>query len=150
MVTAPILLIVVLFATGLQSLSFGWLYADPRYDTRTRAGEWIAQNSPAGATVGVNHEPWQFEVPPLNARNFLIIEHLVAYTGHLPEDFLVISDLQFAGVEGLQREHDFTSGYAVTRRFKAWPPGLRRHGPQDMQYASPGITVFKRMAKDGR
>ena len=47
-VAAPILLLIVLFATGLQSFAFARLYSDPECDTRTRAGEWIAQNIPAG------------------------------------------------------------------------------------------------------
>ena len=72
-VAAPILLLIVLLATGLQSFAFARLYADPKCDTRTRAGEWIAQNIPAGSTIGVLSEPWQFELPPLDSRKFRIV-----------------------------------------------------------------------------
>ncbi|MGD1001762.1 MAG: glycosyltransferase family 39 protein [Candidatus Brocadiia bacterium] len=151
-VVPPILLVIVLAATGLQSFAFAQLYADPKCDTRTRAGEWIAKSIPAGTTIGVLSEPWQFELPPLDSRK-LVIRNRGDSATRGPEEFLVMSDLQFAPDDRLQREKEFLSGCVVIQRFEAWPVGQRialRYGPQDMHYANPEIMIAERMSKGGR
>ncbi|MGO8704628.1 MAG: ArnT family glycosyltransferase [Candidatus Brocadiia bacterium] len=152
-IVAPlILLVIVLVAMGLQSFAFARLYSDPQCDTRTRAGEWIAKSIPAGTTIGVLSEPWQFELPPLDSRKF-VIRNPSDSTAHGPEDFLVMSDLQFAPEGRLQSEKEFLSGHVVIQRFEAWPVGQKlalRYGPQDMHYANPEIIIAERISKGGR
>jgi hypothetical protein len=151
-VGAPILLLIVLIATGLQSFAFARLYSDPKCDTRTRAGEWIAQHIPAGSTVAVPSEPWQFDLPPLDARKF-VIRTPESSKAREPANYLVMSDLEFAPEDRLQRETDFMSGYDVIERFEAWPAAqkaLLQHGPQDMHYENPAITVAERISKGRR
>jgi hypothetical protein len=177
-VATPILLLIVLFATGLQSLAFGRLYADPKYDTRTCAGEWIAQNIPAGSSIGVFSEPWQFELPPLDSRKFKIViadQPNSAGVVEITPDYFVWSNLQIPsrGPGELMRnvtriakdKSEISSlvsvpglgltlyGYRFAQRVAAWPVGLGymlRYGPQDMRYVNPLIIVAKRMSKDGR
>ena len=156
----PFVLILLVGATGAQSWLMGRLYSDARYDTRTRAGEWIARRVPAGATVGVVSVPWQFELPPLDEGRYrveVLDVEKVDWGGRLP-DYVVTSDLQFppVGVGGPLSEagHEFRSEvfrggkrYRVLRRFAAWPYGMRevlRYGPHDMRYANPEIVVAVR------
>jgi len=156
----PFVLILLVGATGAQSWLMGRLYSDARYDTRTRAGEWIARRVPAGATVGVVSVPWQFELPPMNEGKYRVevldVERM-DWEGGLPE-YVVTSDLQFppVGVGGPLSEAGrgfwsevFRGGkrYRVLRRFEAWPYGLGailRYGPHDMRYANPEIVVAVR------
>ncbi len=97
-------------------------------------------------------EPWQFELPPLDARKF-VIRNQGDSAARGPEAYLVMSDLQFAPDDRSQREREFLSGYAVIQRFEAWPAGQKialRYGPQDMHYANPEITIAERISKGGR
>ena len=55
---------------GAVGLAWANLYAGP--DTRTQAGEWIAKNIPAGATIGLMDVPWQFDTPPLDEKRYQI------------------------------------------------------------------------------
>jgi hypothetical protein len=173
-IAAPILLLIVLFATWLQSYAFGRLYADPQYDTRTRAGEWIAQNIPAGSSIGVLSDPWQFEIPPIDARKFRII--IIEDSPPEALDYFVASDLQNvpevprAGHSGRLYYHIEITGPSparlklfnwlaltgctdIVQQFKAWPTGLKdnlQYGPQDLRYTNPCITIAKRILKDSR
>jgi hypothetical protein len=153
-----ILLLIVLFAAGLQSFAFGRLYADPNCDTRTRAGEWIAENIPAGSSIGVYSDPWQFELPPINAKKYRIVvtDWDAARSHNL--DFMVASDLQTEmpgeppglRAEFFNRRVEYLSGgipYLPVQTFQAWPAGFKfslQRGPQDMHYADPEITVGQR------
>jgi hypothetical protein len=93
-VAVPILLLIVLFATGLESFTFGRLYSDPKFDTRTRAGEWIAQNIPVGSAIGVLSEPWQFELPPLDSKKFKVLASDQTNPEVVEPDYVVVSNLQ--------------------------------------------------------
>jgi hypothetical protein len=160
-VAAPILLIIVLLATGWQSAAFGRLYSDPQYDTRTRAGEWIAQNVPAGSSIGVMSEPWQFELPPLDSRKFkIVISSHFAFAEGQTLDYILTSAFQYRPVtlrvilnQPLWSESWIgPHRYAVMQRFEAWPVGQKAalaYGPQDMRYANPVITISERISKDG-
>lgn len=157
---APILLAVLLLFTAHQSLAYCRLFVDPQADTRTRAGEWIVNNIPAGSTLGVVSEPWQFELPPLNRERFrirIIPVDPKALSTAAP-DYVVSSDLQFPplavrgpldpGEEDFRREV-FEGGkrYAVVTRFEAWPWGRRKllaRGPHDMRYVNPVIVIARR------
>jgi hypothetical protein len=148
----PILLLTVLILTGLQSYAFARLYSEPKCDTRTEAGQWIAQSVHAGSTIGVLSEPWQFELPPMNARKYrIVITDLDAgNTLKRPAaDYMVTSDLQNAGKYPNTLARVYPGGadlylYHPIRTFQSWPAGFRESlkvGPQDMHYASPEITV---------
>jgi len=149
-IVASGLLVFVLVFTAHQSLAFTRLFIDPAADTRTRAGEWIARNIPAGSSIGVVSEPWQFELPPLDARKCRIVvldpseEREPAAT-----DYVVASDLQL-GVDGASaRWRAFLNGYDILQRFGAWPAGQKlplQYGPQDMRYANPVIVIARRRA----
>ena len=157
---APILLAVLFLVTAVQSWSYCMLFVRPEADTRTRAGEWIAENIPDGATIGVVSEPWQFELPPLSSGRVKIV--IVAQDpealAKAAPDYFVTSDLQFppVAVRGplAPGEEEFRaevfeggSAYRVRKRFEAWPYGQEsalRHGPHDMRYANPVIVVAQR------
>ncbi len=161
MLTAPVLLGVVLLATGIQSFGFCRLFSDPEADTRTRAGEWIANNIPKGATIGVVSEPWQFELPALNPDRFrlVVVDQDPQALAEVRPEFFVSSDLQFppiairgplsASEEGFWNEvHEGAGQYLVARRFEAWPAGRRlflEHGPHDMRYPNPVIVISRRI-----
>jgi hypothetical protein len=145
-VAPPILLLIVLFAAGLQSLAFGRLYADPKCDTRTRAGEWIAENIPAGSSIGVLSDPWQFELPPMNAKKYSIVITGWTATRRRFLDFMVTSDLQTQTAGELPTMVRLRGGisYVPVQTFQAWPAGFKfslQRGPQDMHYANPEITA---------
>jgi hypothetical protein len=158
-VAPPILLLIVLFATGLQSFAFGRLYTDPKYDTRTRAGEWIAENIPAYWSIGVLSEPWQFELPPINPKKYRLVKMDLDVPRWQVVEFFVTSDLQAqtAGQPQGLRDLFFGKGMTVGRlgggldylpvqTFQAWPAGFRfslQCGPQDMHYTNPEITVAR-------
>lgn len=142
----PGLLAFVLLVTLVQASAFAALYIYPSFDTRTRAGDWISRSVPAGATVGVLSEPWQFELPPLDAQKY----RLVILSGGAADprpDYLVLSDLQLglrAPEEWMAR---FDPRYAVVEQFESWPLGQRAFlalGPHDLRYADPRIVVAKR------
>ena len=157
-VAAPALLAFVLVLTAWQSAAFGRLYVDPACDTRTRAGEYIAENIPAGATIGVISDPWQFELPPINTSKYRIIignpdlgPNGLAAMGPI---YIVASDIQappLAARSPREGEAEFWEAFwdeekpfNILRQFEAWPLGLRDfllHGPQDMRYADPIIAV---------
>ena len=157
---APLLLGVLFLATALQSWNYCALFVRPEADTRTQAGEWIAENIPDGATIGVVSEPWQFELPPLNGGRFKIV--IVAQDpealAKAAPDYFVTSDLQFPPVavrgplttdERQFRAEVFEGGsaYKVRKHFEAWPYSQAlalRHGPHDMRYANPVIVVAQR------
>jgi len=151
-VGAPILLLIVLIATGLQSFTFAQLYSDPSFDTRTIAGEGIAQMIPTTSTIRVVSDPWQFELPPLNLQKFVIWKPGESKSNG-SDDCLVMSDLQFAGEDGLRREREFMSGFYIIMHFEVAPIGQHLallYGPQDMHYANPIITISRRAASGRR
>ena len=166
MLTAPVLLGVVLLATGIQSFGFCRLFSDPEADTRTRAGEWIANNIPKGATIGVVSEPWQFELPPLNADRFrlVVVDQDPQALAEARVEFFVSSDLQFPPIairgplnapEAEFWAEVFESGgrYVVARRIEAWPYGRKlflRHGPHDMRYSNPVIVIARLVKREPR
>lgn len=162
---APALALVLVCATAVQAWAHGRIYARPEADTRTRAGEWLADNLPAGASVGVVSIPWQFELPPLDETKYNLVVTDPAHgdwrgRGKMPQYF-VSSDLQYppVGVGGplSAKERKFWDevtgrGYAwqVVKRFEAWPAGMDtflRYGPHDMRYANPAIVVVARTGK---
>jgi hypothetical protein len=157
---APALMACLLLFTFWQSAAFGRLYSDPACDTRTRAGEYIAQNIRAGSTIGVISEPWQFELPPIDSSRYRIVvgrpdlgpNGLAAKA----PDFIVASDIQappLAARTPLPGEADFWGAFwngekpfHIIRRFEAWPFGLKdfvQSGPQDMRYADPVIAIAR-------
>jgi hypothetical protein len=152
-VAAPILLLFVLLVTGGQSFAFAQLYADPKYDTRARAGEWIAQNIRAGSTIGVLSEPWQFELPPLDSRKYRIVLLDRETVGATPQaerpQYIIVSDLQSAG----WGTWICPTGYWMTQCFPAPEVDqkiLSRNFPQDMKYANPRIFISMTNSKGGR
>jgi hypothetical protein len=151
-VTSALLAFVLVF-TALQSLAFARLFVAADADTRTRAGEWIAETVPAGSTIGVLSEPWQFELPPLDARKYKVVM-LNPSKEREPQtaDYVVASDLQLGVDDDSARWHGFLKGYNIVQRFQVWPAGqkiLLQYGPQDMRYANPAITIAKR-SSNGR
>jgi len=154
---APVLLAVLLLATGAQSFQMARLFTDPQADTRTRAGEWIAENLPQGATIGVVSEPWQFELPPLDRSRFrvIVVKPEPEALARARPDYFVSSDFQFpplairgplsAKEKAFWREVFQGGGrYVIARRFEAWPAGRKvflQSGPHDMRYPNPVIVV---------
>jgi len=47
------------------------LFADE--SVRIEAGQWIAKNIPAGATIGLPDDNWQYDVPPLDEKRYQLI-----------------------------------------------------------------------------
>jgi len=157
---APLLLCAVLGYTLFQSVGHAALYFRPESDTRTRAGVWIAENVPAGSSIGVLSEPWQFDLPPLDKERYrvMIVSPSLAELAERRPEYFVSSDLQFPPVavrgplnaeEAAFRDEVMRGGrlYTVAARFESWPPGRRallRAGPHDMRYANPVMTVVKR------
>jgi hypothetical protein len=165
-VATPLLAVFVLLFTGWQSAAFGKLYSDPACDTRTLAGEYIAEYVHEGARIGVVSEPWQFELPPMDASKYRIVvgdptlgpDGLAAKGPRL----VIVSDLQsppMAARAAGEGEAAFWRAlwnderpFHVIRRFEAWPAGQREfieHGPQDMRYANPVIAVARCAAPAG-
>lgn len=162
---APALVILLVCATAIQAWAYGRMYVKPEADTRTRAGEWISDNLPVGASVGVVSIPWQFELPPLDETKYKIVVTDPAHgdwrgRGKMPQYF-VTSDLQYppVGVGGplsakKRKFWDEVTGrgdsWRVVKRFEAWPAGMDiflRYGPHDMRYANPAIVVVRRTGK---
>jgi len=157
---APLLLLAILVMTGLQSQSFCAMFVRPEMDTRTRAGEWIAASIPDGATVGVVSVPWQFELPPLNAKrlNIVVVKQDPAALARAAPDYFIASDLQFppVSVRGPLNDSERAfhaevfegkGAYRVRQGFSAWPYGyanVLRYGPHDMRYANPRIVIAQR------
>ena len=157
---APLLLCAVLAYTLFQSVGQTALYFRPESDTRTRAGVWIAGHVPAGSSVGVLSEPWQFELPALDKQRYrvMIVSPSLQVLAESAPEYVVASDLQFPPVavrgplnaeEAAFRDEVMHGGesYSVAARFESWPPGrkaLLRRGPHDMRYANPVIVVVKR------
>ncbi len=163
---APMLFAALLFVTGQQSWAFCALFNDPESDTRTRAGEWIAANIPDGATIGVVSEPWQFELPALNAKRsrLIIVSPDPQALAAAEPEFFVSSDLQFPPIairgplnapEAEFWAEVFESGgrYVVARRIEAWPYGRKlflRHGPHDTRYSNPVIVIARLVKREPR
>jgi len=133
-------------------------------DSRTWMGERIAREVPAGATIAVTEEPWQFEMPPLDQHRYRIIvcgydvERLAAAR---PNAF-VYTDLQSDPEVNPHAEipHEADFWAEVSRRnetgewvltgpvlsgggtHKFWSAlGLWRKPPEDMRYVSPGVFM---------
>jgi len=154
----PILLLVVLLFTGLQSSGFALLYSEPVCDTRTAAGEEV-NKLPPGTAIGVVSDPWQFELPPVNAMKYRIVvldPSLGAKALSQPgaPQYILTSDLQAPplaarAVTGNEMEfwkavQEGGAGYTKDWQVEVWPFGQKeflRNGPQDMRYANPVIFM---------
>ena len=173
--SAWVLVILVFFSSLAQSAAYAQMYA--RTDPRIVAGRWIEKNTPDGSKVALLAErenfrhrppqplkgdPWQFQLPPLNAGRMKLVglpmsKELLVETD---PDFVVVSDYQFpplANREPLSMpEWEFLD---VLRdksafeklRFRNYPSllGMRfdiaaSPPPLDLRYADPGITIYRK------
>ncbi len=159
---APVLAGAVLLFTAQQTFSYCRLFSDPEADTRTLAGQYIARQVRPGTTLGVVSEPWQFEMPPLR-REAGRVKMVPPDTDALEEfkpSLFVSSDFQYPplAIRGplTPEEAEFWRAvngegrtYTILKRFEAWP-ALRKaflvHGPHDMRYVNPVITLVMRVA----
>jgi hypothetical protein len=138
-----------------------------RKDSRTVAGEWILGNLDAGDRIAVTEEPWQFEMPPMDARRFRIVVCGYDAAALLREapNALVYSDLQSdpevnphpeIPEEGVFWEEVRRGAAGSAFRIALAAPdesdkpnylcalGLWREPPEDMRYVSPQVYVLRR------
>jgi len=160
--TAVGLLVLLLpqFATDWDVIS-----ALGRPDSRTEAGQFILRRLPAGSTIAVTEEPWQFEMPPIDQGRFKIAvcEYDLGKLAESRPNSFIYSDLQsdpeinphpeFASEPAFWREIDegrragkwttlYESPVYMSER-KFWCAlGLWRTAPEDMRYISPRVYVL--------
>jgi len=154
--------------------TWAWSRLYSRENVRTVAGEWIAANVPAGARVGMNKWPWQFEMPPIDPGRYrlVVLEDSAEHSPYdLPRllqsrpDYFVTSSLQYGNM--LRRPAEDEAGrfwqalfhgggpYRVAKRFRI---PLRVFGhevdlleyPEDMRYVNPVIDVLERSVSEAR
>ncbi len=128
-------------------------------DTRTAAGQWIEQNIPAGSTIGVIEDPWQFQMPPIDKKAYRVViigENPDELRTHLPEWF-VYSDFQQPPLEIrgpltpseekfwktlkelYEEKHDeHRWAHISLMRFS------RDEEPHDMRYVNPRIHILQK------
>jgi len=158
----------VLCFAGMNSAAWCELYATE--NVRTIAGEWIAANVPAGASIGVTKWPWQYEMPPIDPVKYrlVVLEDSPRHSPHdlprlleLKPDYVVASSIQSGPLpttpgcgapvteKGRFWQYLLAGGelYAVARRFEI---PHRFYGtsmwrlPEDMRYVNPTIYVLER------
>jgi len=131
-----------------------------RRDSRTIAGEAILEMVPKGARVAVTEEPWQFEMPPMDASRYEIVVcgyDAEALAASRPNAF-VYSELQ-SDPEVNPHEAAFWRTLEAQVSAARWrvvyesDPGcdcykfypalaLWKTPPEDMRFVSPRITVL--------
>ena len=152
---------------GAMSGAWAWLYS--RENTRTLAGEWIADHVGEGASIGVTKWPWQFEMPPLDPQRHRLVvmedspeanPEDVARLWQAKPDYFVTSSLQSGTIEAPSPAASDGAAfwrvlfhspqlYRVCYRGEAplsllgWRVDLSGY-PEDMRYVNPVIVVLGR------
>jgi hypothetical protein len=156
-----------LFVTLVPQFATDWdvISALARRDSRTEAGEFILRRLPAGSTIAVTEEPWQFEMPPIDQSRYKIAPceyDMGKLLANRPNAF-VYSELQsdpevnphpeFPSEPAFWQEIDKgKSSHQWTTLYES-PPDVSEHNfwcafdlwrtqPEDMRYASPRVYVL--------
>ena len=149
---------VVAAAAWMHSMAYASLRRG--LDPRNEAGKWIRDHVPEGASIGVIEDPWQFRMPPLDARVYriLVLGQDPQRLESLAPEWVVVSDfhrppLALRGPLDEREEafwHALRSGgkygtaavFARLPRFAGVTFGTWRD-PHDMRYLNPRIVIFR-------
>jgi len=153
-------LIFTLMLTFLYSFAYDRVFMSR--NTRTAAGEWIAANIPAGSSIGLRRDPWQYEIPPLNRKKYVLCitgkqaaEMAGAVDAQRP-GYFILGEAEFPP-GGFQACTDLLSGkgYGLLREFGNPPrvfgiPFNHKDPSDNYRYMYPKIRVFKRASGQAR
>jgi len=124
-------------------------------NTRTSAGKWIAQNIPAGSSIGLRRDPWQYETPPVNQAKYRL-----CITGKLASEsakaiaekkpgYFVISNAEYIGYREEWNSVLKNAGYGLVKEFSN-PPRVfgvafnnSAEPADDYTYFYPEIRIYK-------
>ncbi len=149
--TSPVVIVIsvlCVFYTALYTISHVQLFRGN--DVRFIAGEWINENLPQGASIGLNEAPVAFRTPPFSFAKFRtsVMEDIEKFDGNIPEYFVTSSfDWRFSDYETMK---GYLRDYYELQTFKRVPAFLgiefktkHKRLPSDYCYFNPTIIIWK-------
>jgi hypothetical protein len=154
-IATPLIILLAFVPTLL--FSAGYVRIFMQENVRTTAGHWIAGHIPAGSTIGLRTEPWQYATPPLDQKRYIL-----KVTGVTPEkseislrqdqpDYFIVGNAEHFGRETDWHSMLTEAGYACIRSFTnppsifGWPYNRNSSGyVDDFLYLYPEIHVYER------
>ena len=148
------LLILLMFLPSLfYSLGYDQVFMSE--NTRTTAGKWIAQNIPAGSSIGMRRDPWQYETPPINQRKYHLcitsknLVEMVKVMDRQKPSYFIISEAECPNDFQVWGELLKRKGYEVKKEFSNPPrvfgtPFNYKNPSDDYIYFYPKILIFER------
>jgi hypothetical protein len=143
----------LLFSSGYDRVFMG-------ENIRTTAGKWIAQNVPAGNSIGLRRDPWQYETPPINRKKYCLFttgrnpEETEKSLGSKKPDYFIISNAEYLENYRVWNELLCGKGYSLIKEFSNPPkvfgiPFNYKNPSDDYIYFYPKILIYRNSVLNG-
>lgn len=143
-------LFLVLGATFLFTLGYIRIFVEE--NVRTTAGKWIALNIPKGTKIGLERDPYQFEIPPINQYKYnLCFAKNVAEIKKQNPQYFIISEIEYRFRVPQLLDNIKNSGFEIEKEFFNPPkffnvPFNSKNPSQDYLSLYPKILIFKNVS----
>lgn len=149
--------IMVIYTLALRMSYAAWLFRDAAgSSTNIRAGKWINENIPKGASVGImKYTPHTDATPPFRFADYRIIGNFeflknVNDARELPKYFIISETPDFAEIKKRFAWEDFTNRYRLVQYFDDEIKIGVFHPRNKFGYGNLPVAVYKLTKESGR